>query len=70
MSRIKCIFVHGLSGWGSYDQAYSRMPYRGMRGGDLMAPQGGLMRRHDVRAFYLDLLAMLEGLSEPSVTEG
>lgn len=38
--------------------------------GDHMAPQGGLMRRHDVRAFYLDLLAMLEGLSEPSVTEG
>ena len=33
MSRIKYIFVHGLSGWGSYDQAYSRMPYWGMRGG-------------------------------------
>ena len=31
------VFVHGLSGWGSYDSAYSRMPYWGMRGGDLMA---------------------------------
>ncbi|MBQ7184873.1 MAG: hypothetical protein IJR97_12910 [Clostridia bacterium] len=31
------VFVHGLSGWGSYDAAYERMPYWGMRGGDLMA---------------------------------
>ena len=30
------IFVHGLSGWGSYDKAYKRMPYWGMFGGDLM----------------------------------
>ena len=30
------IFVHGLSGWGSYDEAYRRMPYWGMMGGDLM----------------------------------
>ena len=30
------IFVHGLSGWGSYDEVYRRMPYWGMRGGDLM----------------------------------
>ena len=30
------IFVHGLSGWGSYDKAYKRMPYWGMLGGDLM----------------------------------
>ena len=30
------IFVHGLSGWGSYDAACRRMPYWGMRGGDLM----------------------------------
>lgn len=30
------IFVHGLSGWGSYDKAYRRMPYWGMLGGDLM----------------------------------
>ena len=30
------IFVHGLSGWGSYDKAYNRMPYWGMFGGDLM----------------------------------
>ena len=27
--------------------------------GDHMWPQGGLMRRHDVRAFYLDLLSMI-----------
>ena len=30
------IFVHGLSGWGSYDESYKRMPYWGMRSGDLM----------------------------------
>ena len=34
---MKFIFVHGLSGWGSYDKTYSSMPYWGMRGGDLMA---------------------------------
>ena len=35
---MKCtfVFVHGLSGWGSYDPAYRRMPYWGMRGGDLI----------------------------------
>lgn len=31
------IFVHELSGWGSYDSRYRAMPYWGMRGGDLMA---------------------------------
>ncbi len=31
------VFVHGLSGWGAYDEAYQRMPYWGMRGGDLIA---------------------------------
>ncbi len=36
MSGLKYIFVHGLSGWGSYDARYARMPYWGMRGGDLM----------------------------------
>ena len=36
MSRLQFIFVHGLSGWGSYDAAYQKMPYWGMRGGDLM----------------------------------
>ncbi len=35
-NTIRYIFVHGLSGWGSYDDAYRRMPYWGMRGGDLM----------------------------------
>ena len=37
MSSLRFIFVHGLSGWGSYDKVYRRMPYWGMRGGDLMA---------------------------------
>ena len=36
MSKLSFIFVHGLSGWGSYDATYRRMPYWGMRGGDLM----------------------------------
>lgn len=35
-SETEYIFVHGLSGWGSYDKAYQRMPYWGMLGGDLM----------------------------------
>ena len=30
------VFVHGLSGWGSYDSIYKLMPYWGMFGGDLM----------------------------------
>ena len=30
------IFVHGLSGWGSYDWYYAAMPYWGVFGGDLM----------------------------------
>ncbi len=33
---LEYIFVHGLSGWGSYDGQYKKMPYWGMRGGDLM----------------------------------
>ena len=37
MLKLTFIFVHGLSGWGSYDEAYQRMPYWGMRGGDLIA---------------------------------
>ncbi len=37
MGKIRYIFVHGLSGWGSYDRQYRRTPYWGMRGGDLMA---------------------------------
>ena len=35
-AEIYYIFVHGLSGWGSYDKRYSTMPYWGMTGGDLM----------------------------------
>ena len=34
---LRFIFVHGLSGWGSYDSRYSFMPYWGMLGGDLMS---------------------------------
>ncbi len=33
---MEYVFVHGLSGWGSYDKTYKRMPYWGMFGGDLM----------------------------------
>ena len=36
MNDLQFIFVHGLSGWGSYDKRYQKMPYWGMRGGDLM----------------------------------
>ncbi len=36
MNKLKFIFVHGLSGWGSYDKQYQKMPYWGMRKGDLM----------------------------------
>lgn len=35
-TNYKYVFVHGLSGWGSYDDQYKRMPYWGMFGGDLM----------------------------------
>lgn len=34
--HLRLIFVHGLSGWGRYDEAYEKMPYWGMRNGDLM----------------------------------
>ena len=36
MKRLQYIFVHGLSGWGSYDAKYKKKPYWGMKGGDLM----------------------------------
>lgn len=35
-TNYKYVFVHGLSGWGSYDPVYRLMPYWGMFGGDLM----------------------------------
>lgn len=35
MSNLRYIFVHGLSGWGSYDEKYKNTPYWGMRSGDL-----------------------------------
>lgn len=31
------VFVHGLSGWGSYDTQYKLMPYWGMFGGELLS---------------------------------
>ena len=35
-TNYKYVFVHGLSGWGSYDDQYKYMPYWGMFGGDLL----------------------------------
>ncbi len=35
-TNYKYVFVHGLSGWGSYDEVNKLMPYWGMMGGDLM----------------------------------
>lgn len=35
-TNYKYVFVHGLSGWGSYDSVNKLMPYWGMFGGDLM----------------------------------
>lgn len=37
MSNLTYIFVHGLSGWGSYDPKYRYYPYWGMRNGDFVA---------------------------------
>ena len=34
---IKYVFIHGTAGWGSYDERYKKMPYWGMRGGDLIS---------------------------------
>ena len=34
--NLKFIFVHGLAGWGSYDERYHRLPYWGMHSGDLI----------------------------------
>jgi triacylglycerol lipase len=36
-SKLIFVFVHGTSGWGSYDERYRKMPYWGMRSGDLLA---------------------------------
>ena len=33
---VKYVFVHGLSGWGSYDKQNTFLKYWGMFGGDLM----------------------------------
>ena len=47
MSDIEFIFVHGLAGWGSYEKTYRRMPYLGLRGGDLIA----FLRKQGFRAY-------------------
>ncbi len=36
VTDLQFVFVHGLSGWGSYDSRYKQMPYWGMFGGDLI----------------------------------
>lgn len=66
MTRLTFVFVHGFSGWGSYDSQYQRMPYWGMRGGDHMWLQGGLLHKHDIRDFYLKMLRMIERLKDPT----
>ena len=71
MAGVKYIFVHGLSGWGSYEKAYERMPYWGMRCGDLI----GFLRGKGYEAYAAsvspagsawdracELYAQLEGL--------
>lgn len=35
--QLQFVFVHGFQGWGSYDKRNQKLPYWGMRGGDLMA---------------------------------
>lgn len=35
--ELQFVFVHGFDGWGSYDKRYQRIPYWGMRGGDLIS---------------------------------
>ena len=34
--KLTYVFVHGLSGWGSYDEKYAEKPYWGMKNGDVM----------------------------------
>ena len=50
--KLVYVFVHGLSGWGSYDETYKRMPYWGMRGGDLISflNEQGFFRSSFLRA--------------------
>ena len=35
-TNYRYVYVHGLSGWGSYDAQYKLMPYWGMFGGNLL----------------------------------
>ena len=59
-SDTEYIFVHGLSGWGSYDKSYKRMPYWGMFCGDLMDLSGGMcffMRPGHLEAGYFSSMS-------------
>ena len=56
---MEYVFVHGLSGWGSYDKTYKRMP---VYPGDHMSLQGGMTKRNDIRPFYLELLELIDEL--------
>ena len=58
------IFVHGLSGWGSYDKTYKRMPYWGMFTGDLMKylRSQGFSRFPRVRIFVQVLPSRLKAV--------
>lgn len=46
-TNMKFIFVHGLSGWGSYDSQYKWIPYWGMTGGDVINSLKMLSRLSD-----------------------
>ncbi len=46
-NKYHYIFVHGLSGWGSYDKAYRAVPYWGMFGGDLIK----YLRKQDISCY-------------------
>lgn len=35
--RLQYVFIPGFLGWGSYDDRYRKIPYWGMRGGDLIS---------------------------------
>ena len=40
MENLKFICVHGLSGWGSYDEQNERLPYWGLKSGDILKKLG------------------------------
>ena len=60
-SEFDYVFVHGLSGWGSYDRTYKIMPYWGMFGGDLLNQCVGILADvHEPVTFHCHLCAHLE----------